>query len=134
MERIQPITSRLAYDKIMKPGAKDSMYKKIILALEWRMDGTSWEIASQIRCKPDKVWKRLSELRRDDVVFDTKIRRNSPDGNDAMVYALSSRKSEYANVKPPEKYSTNTTTAADYASKIIAKTTKGIAQQQQLFM
>ena len=114
----QPETSILSYEKIMQPNVREGMYKKIILALEWIMDGTAWEIAAQCRCKPDKVWKRLSELRKDDcVIFDTGIRRLSPDGNEAMVYALSSRKEEYAHIPKPERQ--QKVTAVDYANAII---------------
>lgn len=124
-------TSRLAYETILK--GRDNHYKKIILALEWIMDGTAWQIATQARLKPDQVWKRLSELVASDIIFDTGIRRNSPDGNKAMVYAMTNRRSEYANVPQPEKYTPKDTTASDIACAIIAKTKQGRLVQQQLF-
>ena len=121
----QSDTSRFAYDVIMKPGARDGINKKIILALEWIMDGTNYEIAAQIRCKPEKVWKRtgVSELSNpvDGALFDTGLRRNSPDGNPCIVYALSSRRSEYANVKPPERFNPDESHVADFANVLIAK-------------
>jgi hypothetical protein len=120
----QSDTSRFAYEKIMAVGARDNMYKKIILALEWIMDGTNYEIAAQIRCKPEKVWKRtgISELSNpiDGALFDTGLRRNSPDGNPCIVYALSSRRSEYPNIPKEKHYMEGETTAADYASKLTA--------------
>ena len=98
MSRIISDTSRFAYEKIMAVGAKDSTNKKIILALEWIMDGTNYEIAKQANLKPEKVWKRtgISELSNpvDGALFDTGLRRPSPDGNPSIVYALSSRRSE----------------------------------------
>ena len=133
MERTNPKTSMLSYEKIMKPGAREGTYYKIILALEWINEGTAWEIAAQARIKPDKVWKRLSELRRDGVIFDTQKTRLSPDGNSAMVYAMSNRKDEY-NLPPPERhYMEGQTTAADYATNLIAKTKQGRVRQQELF-
>lgn len=126
-------TERLSYEKIMAPGARDNHYRLILQALRAIVDGTAWEIASQSRLKPDKVWKRLSELRRDEVIFDTGLRRDSPDGNKAMVYALSSSKGDYAHLPKPESYKPTDTTASDIACSIIAKTKKGRLVQQQLF-
>lgn len=121
MPRKNSDCSRAAYDKVMAPGARDNHYKKIILALEWIMDGTAWEIAKQARIKPDQCWKRLPELRGADTIFDTGLRRLSPDGNKAAVYALSSRRSEYDHIKPPEKFRSDEPTAADIACLIINK-------------
>ena len=123
MARNQPDTSRLSYEKIMQPGARENTYKKVLDALKIIMDGTAWEISNQAGLKPDKVWKRLSELRRDDVIFDTGLRRNSPDQNPSMVYALSSRKEEYAHIEKPERI--QSTTTADYANLMIASTAAG---------
>lgn len=128
----------------MRPGARESMYKKIILALEWIMDGTAYQISDQIRCKAEKVWKRVSELRRDDVIFDTGLRRPSPEGNDAMVYALSSRRSEYAHVKPPEKFLASEDKAHEFVAGLIQKAenhkkdketiiTNRVLEQRELF-
>lgn len=127
----QSDTSRLSYEKIMQPGARENHYKRIITALEKIKDGTSYEIAeatevnlfTKSKMKPDQVWKRISELIDADVLFDTGIRRTSPDGNKAMVYALSSRKAEYAHIVKPERI--HKTTTADYASAIIASTSAG---------
>jgi len=128
----QSDTSKLSYEKIMQPGARESHYRKILTALNKIKDGTSWEIADATeqppelnikKLKPDQVWKRISELIDDDVIFDTGIRRNSPDGNPAMVYALSSRRGEYAHIKPPERI--EKTTAADFASLLINSTAHG---------
>ncbi len=126
----QSDTSRLSYEKIMQPGARENHYKRILTALEKIKDGTSYEIADATeatlfakKMKPDQVWKRIPELIDADVLFDTYIRRPSPDGNKAMVYALSSRKQEYAHIQKPERQQKTTTT--DYASAILASTAAG---------
>ena len=120
----QPKTSRLAYEKIMMPEVKEGTYKKILMALEVIKDGTAWEIAAHLGMKPDKIWKRCSELRRDEVIFDTNISRFSPDGNFAMVYAISSRKSEYKHLISPERhYMEGQTTTADFTNLLTDKTT-----------
>lgn len=127
----QSDTSRLSYEKIMQPGARENHYKRILMALVQIKDGTSWEIADATedtnlfvkKMKPDQVWKRIPELIEADIVFDTGIRRNSPDGNKAMVYALSLRREEYAHISKPERIPKTTT--ADYASVLINSTAAG---------
>lgn len=139
--RSQSETSKLSYEKIMQPGARESHYRKILTALNKINDGTSWEIADATgyppeikrgeesilitikKLKPDQVWKRISELVDADIIFDTGLRRDSPDGNKAMVYALSSRREMYADVPKPERI--EKTTVADYASLLVNSTAAG---------
>lgn len=124
----QSDTSRFAYDVIMRPGARENVWKKIIECLEKKIkDGTNYEIAEALNMKPEKIWKRTgpSELSCPvhGAIFDTGIRRNSPDGNQAIVYALSSRRNEYVHVVKPERIATTTT--ADYANAIFAASAAG---------
>jgi len=122
----QTDTSRFAYEVIMRPGARESVWKKIIECLEKIKDGTNYEIAAAMNVKPEKVWKRTghSELScPDGAIFDTGLRRNSPEGNPSIVYALSSRRMEYTDVPKPERI--ETTTTADYASLLINSTAAG---------
>ncbi len=130
--KMQSDTSKLSYEKIMQPGARESHYKKILTALLKIKDGTSWEIADATeappetgikKMKPDQVWKRIPEVIEADIVFDTGLRRNSPDGNKAMVYALSSRREEYAHIQKPERQ--EKTTATDFANAIFASSAAG---------
>lgn len=137
----QPDTSKLSYEKIMQPGARETHYWKILKTIENIKDGTSYEIADATeglikiglkKMKPDQVWKRIPELIEADIVFDTGLRRPSPDGNKAMVYALSSRKDDYAHIQKPERI--EKTTAADFANGLIASTAAGKkAFQNKLF-
>mgnify|MGYP003537709977 CR=1 FL=1 len=123
--RNQTDTSRFAYEKIMRPGGRDNIWKKIILCLEWKMEATNYEIAAWMKVKPEKVWKRTgpNELSCpiNGAIFDTGKRGVSPEGNPCIVYALSSRRSEYANVKPPERFNPDESHVADYANVLIAK-------------
>jgi len=119
-------TSKFAYEVIMRPGARESVWKKIIECLEKIKDGTNYEIAEYLQMKPEKIWKRTghSELScKDGALFDTGLRRNSPEGNPAIVYALSSRRNEYADVVKPERI--ESTTTADYANAIFAASAAG---------
>lgn len=135
MARKQSDTSRFAYEKIMK--GKDSHYKKIILALEWLVEGNNWEIAKQARMKPEQVWKRTGELAKPDengvsCLIDTGKRNLNPDGNLAIVYGLYENRDKYT-IPKENHYREGQTTAADYASELIAKTKAAQLQQKELF-
>lgn len=133
MPKTQSDTSRFAYDVIMRPGARESVWKKIIECLEKIKDGTNYEIAEALNLKPEKVWKRTghSELSCPvhGAIFDTGLRRNSPDGNPSIVYALSSNRDKYPIVKEVH-YMEGKTNAADFANMIIAKNSKPLVQKE----
>lgn len=129
MARVQPITSKLAYEIIMREGAREGMYKKIITALEVIGEGSSYDIAKHLGVKPDKVWKRASELKKDEVIIDTGKMGLSPDGNAAIIYALEKDKSKYKDVPKVERQEKITT--VDYANVLIAKGKKLV--QPELF-
>lgn len=120
-------TSKFAYDVIMRPGARESVWKKIIECLEKIKDGTNYEIADALGMKPEKIWKRTGHNELScpvhGAIFDTGLRRNSPEGNPSIVYALSSRKEMYADVPKPERI--EKTTVADYASLLVNSTAAG---------
>lgn len=130
MPRTQSDTSRLSFEKIMAPGARDNHYRKILTALKIIGNGTSWEIATQAEIKPDQVWKRQNELMKSELIADTGLRRNSPDGNPAIVYCLFSDKDKYADVPKPERVSKNDVTAVDFANMLIAKNSKLLVQKE----
>lgn len=129
-------TSRLAYEKIMN--GRDNHYKKIILALEWIIEGNNWEIAKQAKMKPEQVWKRTGELCKPDengvsCLIDTGKRNVNPDGNLSIVYGLYENRANYQNIPKEKHYMEGQTTAADYAAKIIAGTKQGKLIQNSLF-
>lgn len=131
----QTDTSKFAYEVIMRPGARESIWKKIIECLEKIKDGTNYEIAAHLNMKPEKIWKRTGHNELScpaGAIFDTGLRRNSPDGNPSIVYALSSRRDMYADVPKPERI--ESTTVADYASLLVNSTAAGKRLiQKQLF-
>jgi len=130
MPRTQSDTSRLSFEKIMQPGVRETHYKKILVALAVIGNGTSWEIGDKAGMKPDQVWKRIPELIRSEILFDTGLRRNSPDGNKSMVYGFVKDKEKYADIVKPERVSKSDTTAADFANMIIAKNSKPLVQPE----
>ncbi len=135
--RKQSDTSRFAYDKIMNGGSRETTWKRIIICLQKIGDGTNYEIAQHLNINPEKVWKRTgpNELSCpvNGAIFDTGLRRSSPDGNPAIVYALSSDKDKYAGVTKEKHYMEGITTAGDHVSRLIATTKKQKAIQKELF-
>lgn len=119
----QSDTSRLAYDKIYN--GRDNHYKKLVLAMEWLNEGTSYQLSRQAGLRDEQGWKRISELVKPDengvsVFIDTGKRGLSPQGNPAIIYAMYTDKEKYAHIKPSERFDANTPTAVDYASKLSA--------------
>lgn len=119
MPRKQRDTSMLAYDKITAPGARDNHFKKIVTSLDKIIKGTNYEVAADSGLKPDQVWKRMSELVFAGTVMDTGLRGLSPDGNKAIIWALTKNKELFKDVEKPVDYREPKTTAADYASLLI---------------
>lgn len=126
-------TSRLAYEKIMK--GRDNHYKKILLAMEWIVEGNNWQIAAQARMKPVQVWKRTGELAKPDengvsCLIDTGKRNLNPDGNLAIIYGLYENRDKY-NTPKEIHYREGEITGADFACMIINKHEN--LKQQKLF-
>ena len=135
MARKQSDTSITAYQRIMQ--GRDSHYKKLILAMEWLVEGTSYQLAKQARLRDDQAWKRCSELVKPDengvsIFIDTGKRGISPNGNPAIIYGLYENRDKYTTPKE-NHYREGKTTAADYASELIAKTKAAQLQQKELF-
>lgn len=57
-----PQTSRDAYNSLEESELKKT-YEGILSALAVIKEGTFEDIAKEMKCKPDKIWKRLSELK-----------------------------------------------------------------------
>lgn len=80
-------TSRAAYDSLTADKLRDD-YKKIMTALSILGEATSEQIASKLKCKPDKIWKRLSEMARMDVIYKPGNRRPLKSGCMGFTWAL----------------------------------------------
>ena len=118
----QPITSRLAYDKIMAPGARDTHNRKIILAMERIEQGTNYDLAKASGLKESQVWKRTGKLKEDGIFIDTKLTKLNADGNECIVYAMAERASDFKNVPEREYvYKQGELSATDFASLLIEK-------------
>lgn len=80
-------TSREAYEKLT-PDKLRGDYKKIIGALAIIEEGTSEQIAAKLKCKPDKIWKRLSELKAINILYKPGNRRPLKSGCNGYTWML----------------------------------------------
>ena len=86
-KRITPITSLLAHESIKE--SKAEMYLKIIEGLATlRVGGTFDEVAKVTGLKPEQVWKRFSEMKGLQLVFDVGITRPGTSGRNCTVWKL----------------------------------------------
>jgi len=83
-------TSRAAYDSLTADKLRED-YKKIMSALSVLGEATSEQIAGKLKCKPDKVWKRLSELKKADVLYKPGNRRPLKSGCMGFTWALTEK-------------------------------------------
>lgn len=83
-------TSRAAHDSLTADRLRDD-YKKIMSALSVLGEATSEKIASKMKCKPDRVWKRISEMRRMEVLFRTGNRAELKSGCKGFTYSLTEK-------------------------------------------
>lgn len=80
-------TSKAAHDSI-KP-AKAYYHAKVIEGLQkLKVGGTFFEISQAVGLGPDKIWKRISELVKDEKIFDTGITRRLPSGRQGTVWQI----------------------------------------------
>jgi hypothetical protein len=94
--------------KPFKPNHKE----KIKEALErLKIGGTHEEIAIIAGMRPDQIWKRLSELEREEAIFSTGITRKLKSGVKGIVWQLTGKKAIQITANPKtekEKKAANT--------------------------
>ena len=83
-------TSRAAYESLTPDKLRDD-YKKIMSALSVIEEGTSEQIAAKLKCKPDKIWKRLSEMVKMEVIIKPGNKRPLKSGCNGYTYVLTEK-------------------------------------------
>lgn len=83
-------TSREAYEKLTPDKLRED-YKKIMSALSVIVEGTSEQIAAKLKCKPDKIWKRLSEMVKLGVIEKPGNKRPLKSGCNGYTYILTEK-------------------------------------------
>lgn len=120
----QPATSLEAY-KSVTVEMKNKHYGQILKALKQMGSGTYEEIALFIGLGTDQVGRRLKEMRDDNLLYISGLKRPTKKGRGAFVHYLTS--DSQPKTEREINYSKVKTTAVEYANKIIELT------QQSLF-
>lgn len=66
-------------------------YKKILTTLSIIGESTSEQIAAKMKVKPDKVWKRLSELKEKELIYKPGTRKPLKSGCNGFCWALTEK-------------------------------------------
>lgn len=66
--RKNPATSLEAY-KVLQPEQLRQTYKDILFALSQLGEATTEQIADALKVKPDKIWRRVSEMLRMELIY-----------------------------------------------------------------
>lgn len=67
-QRINPETSQEAF-KALQPEQLRQTYKDILFALSQLGEATTEQIADALKVKPDKIWRRVSEMLRMELIY-----------------------------------------------------------------
>ena len=128
---MHPETSLEAYERV-SPDMLCDHYKIILKALGELKIAIAEEIAAHIKAADkNMVSRRMKELEGLGYVFKPGTKKLTKSGRNAFQYSLTG--TEVTIFTLPERYVKGETTAADYASQIIAKTKSGKAIQADLF-
>jgi predicted ArsR family transcriptional regulator len=87
-KRNNPSTSKDAY-KSLTPAQLTETYGGILEALKKINEGTFEQIAQSMKVKPDKVWKRISELMAMGLIYRPGNKRTLKSGRQGYTYMLS---------------------------------------------
>lgn len=87
MKRKNPETSIAAY-KSLEPEELREIYKNIIKALGQLGEGTYEEIAAYLKESPARIWKRLSELHRMELIYRPGNKRLLKSGRNGFTWML----------------------------------------------
>ncbi len=117
-------TSKAAHDSIKS--AKGYYHQKVLEGLtKLRVGGTFAEIALAVGLAPDKIWKRMSELQKEQKIYDTGITRALPSGRKGTVWQIYG-----LNYADPENPKTDTEVKALKKAGIPIKENKTFTQPQ----
>lgn len=87
MERKNPETSHEAYRSLRSEEIRE-IYQKIIEALKIIRCGTYEDISRYLKMEPSKIWKRLSEMERLELVYRPGDKKKLSSGRNGLVWYL----------------------------------------------
>lgn len=117
-----PQTSIDAYHSL-DPELLTDRYKKILMSLSVLGEATSEEIAAHAKLDNSKVWKRMSELEKDEygaMVYKPGNKRQLKSGRFGYTYMLTAAATPKT-IAEKNIYKSKEKTAGDYASNLINK-------------
>ena len=133
MERNNPSTSHEA-NRLMTKELRNKDYEKILEALDVLGTSTYDRVADYLFFSDSsRVSKRLKEMEGLSLICKTGEKRLTKSGRNANVYRRLIEGETAPPLPPKEHYMEGQTTAADYASKLLAATKEGKLIQNTLF-
>lgn len=124
-----PETSKEAYNSL-DPDDIREMYRKIMVALSALGSGTMEDISSYLKEPRERVWKRLSEMQRMDLIFRPGTKKLLKSGRNGFCWALTG-------TNLPKTHAAEKALAgksvADYSREISSISNKTNFHQQELF-
>jgi DNA-binding Lrp family transcriptional regulator len=82
-----PPTSREAFHSL-DPEKINEIHKRILEGLKLLQTGTYEDLAKVLKLKPERVWRRLSELHRAGMIYRTGDRKILSSGRAGFVWAI----------------------------------------------
>lgn len=113
---MQPITSTEAYHSLDHDSI-DTLHAKILEALAVIKVGTSEQVADYLGIPHQRIWKRYSELERDEKIYNTKIKHKNKSGRNAFQYALRGSETKL----PETEKAMEGNNVSHYAGKILSQ-------------
>lgn len=110
-------TSRAAFQSL-QPDHLAEIYRKILEALSKIGEGTFEEIAASAKLPKERVWKRLSELAKDDLIYRPGNKKALRSGREGYTWRLTDK--SIPKTQNAEK-ALKGPSVADYSRKLIPK-------------
>lgn len=120
MKRKNPETSIDAY-KSLDPQQLNETYRQILSALDSLGEGSFEDIAAFLKEPPAKIWKRLGELGKMELIYRPGNKRMLKSGRMGFTW-MRTNPSKTEQQKKEVVYKEGETTAAEYAGKLIRAT------------
>ena len=131
MNRTNPNTSIDAYKSLRQEEVNET-YRQILCALGEIGKGTFEDIAAHMKCDKAKVWKRLSELLRMELIYRPGSKKMLKSGRSGYEWARTNGEPHTDIQAKKEKFPSGKS-STDFANDLIQSATKPSFVQKDLF-
>lgn len=131
MSRQNPETSNEAY-RSLDPRQLNDTYRQILSALDAIGRGTFEDVAAWLKCNPSKIWKRMSELSKMELIYRPGTKKVLKSGRQGYEWMRTNPSKTEVQAKEVV-YKATEKTAADFASDLINSATQPIYIPGKLF-